>query len=208
MKSIGADMRILSKASLGSIAVSMGALALSACGGHGEDAYLMPIDALVAKVSGSEKSYQLPRLGLRDMEQSRYRLRAMSYAGGEIRVQFNTADSGALSKHCSIKIEEIDDEWTRATPSCRHNGDNRSKVSARMSEVHVEAFLDAVLYDREINGERLQTKLGAEVIASMGDIQDGVQEQIAEAREAERRAAGRGTGWGNPPSSSGGNDGW
>ncbi len=173
-KGIGADMRVLSKTSLGSVAVSMGALLLSACGGHGPNTYLMPKDAVMEKLTGASKHFTQTLSGRTDV-------RAVSWRGDRLMV--NLTSSGGLTKMCTATVEAIDEEWTRVTPACgdENASDVGDAMEAQINRMKVDEFVIAVLYDRPMNEEAIANRTSAVVVGSIGDIQRETHKSMREA---------------------------
>lgn len=191
-------MRVLTKGSIKALAIGIGAMMVSACGGHGPNTYLMPKEAVMEKLANASKHYT-QRMG------GRFDIRSGSWSGDRLSV--TVTGSGGVSKRCEAIIEAIDEEWTRVTPKCGDENaeDVTDSIEAQINRMKVDEFVIAVLYDKPIDTHSINKRTSAVVIGEMGNIQDQAREEMLEAAEASERMS-RGassSGWGSSSDNSG-----
>ena len=173
----------------GAIALAIGAASLTAaCGGHGPNSYLMPKDAVVAKLTNAEREFEY-------IGGQKRTIRATSVRGDTIRVSLSSAGSGMRSAQCEAIVEAINDDWTRVTPSCKDEDDAFEETLAQVNEMQVDEFVIAVLYNKPIDESMVLKRTSAVAIDNMDEMQN---EARATAREASKRDYGSSTsGWGS-----------
>lgn len=155
-------------------ALGLGAatLSLAACGGHGPNSYLMAKDPIKAKLTGAEKTFKSPA-------NIPFTVKATSWQGDKLNVSI-TGPSGSPTR-CQAVVEAIDEEWTRVSPDCAKED---GKTERMISEMQVDEFVIAVLYDEPMNNTKIANRTSAIVIETMGDIQKRVAADLEEASKA------------------------
>ena len=143
-------------------------LALAACGGHGPNSYLMPKDALVAKLIGAEREFTVGGSDKRT-------IRSISRNGDNINVRVSY---GTSSRSCKVRVEAIDEKWTRATPECTTSGGATERFEAELDQMQVDEFVLAVLYDREIDSSMVLKRTSAVMIDNLGDVTEEVANEM------------------------------
>ncbi len=175
------------------MAIAVGAMLTSACGGHGPNSYLMSKDAVVAKLTGAKKEFSYGG-------SSTQSITAVSKNGDTIKVRISSNGGGMAPPLCEARVEAIDEEWTRVTPSCP---DAETAIGDTVSEIyekHVDEFVIAVLHNREIDSAMIRKRMGAVAIDNMGDMR---REALTTAREMEKASNGSADGWQSGDSSGG-----
>lgn len=146
-------------------------LALAACGGHGPNSYLMPKDALLAKLTGAEREYSL---GGRDKRT----IRSTSRNGDTINVRLTYAAGSMGTANCKVRVEAIDEKWTRATPECPTSSSATERTQHEIDQMQVDEFVLAVLYDREVDSSMVLKRTSAVVLDNFGDVTKEVGDEM------------------------------
>ncbi len=176
------------------IAIGVGAMLTSACGGHGANSYMMPKDAVVAKLTGAKKEFSYGG-------SSTQSITSVSKSGDTIKVRISSNGGGMTPPVCEARVEAIDEDWTRVTPSCPEAETAIGDTVSEIYEKHVDEFVIAVLYNREIDSAMIRKRMGAVAIDNMGEMR---REVAATAREMEAANTGsRDAGWQSDNSGSG-----
>lgn len=147
-------------------------LSLAACGGHGPNSYLMAKEPIKAKLTGAEKTFN-------SAMNIPFDVKATSWQGDKLNVSI-TGPSGAPTR-CQAVVEAIDEDWTRVSPDCSKED---GKTERMISEMQVDEFVIAVLYDEPMNDTKIANRSSAIVIETMGDIQKRVAADLNEAAKA------------------------
>ncbi len=156
-------MRAVSKKVSSIALVLAGASVTVACGGHGPNSYLMPKDAVVAKLANAEKQFQY---GSGDMRA----IRATSRSGDIIKVRLPSVNGTGSTRLCEAQVEAIDEEWTRVTPVCSKTDDALENTMSEILEMQVDEFVIAVLYDKPIDSAMVAKRTSAVAIDNIGEI--------------------------------------
>lgn len=163
-----------------------------ACGGHGPNSYLMPKDAVVAKLSAAERTFSYGGSDSRKIE-------ATGVNGDTVRLRL-TANGGDMpTTICEARVEAIDEEWTRVTPVCEESDSAVENTVMEILEMHVDEFVIAVLYDREIDESMVLKRTSAVAIDNIGEIGREARE-LSEEMEREggnRQYSQDGSDWGD-----------
>jgi len=171
------------------IALATGAAALTAaCGGHGPNSYLMPKEAVAAKLAQGEKTYPNGSTGQRV-------IRSTSRSGDVIKVRLSVTQDYGTDINCEMHVEAIDEDWTRVTPKCDEGRSAIETTVLEMMEKEVDEFVIAVLHDRPIDHEKIALRRGAVAIDNMGEMRREALEADQAMREAQ--ADNSGNSWGN-----------
>ena len=164
-------MRRFSKLLAGA-ALGVATLSLAACGGHGPNSYLMAKDPIKTKLTGAEKTFKSPA-------NIPFTVKATSWQGDKLNVSI-TGPSGSPTR-CQAVVEAINEEWTRVSPECTKED---GKTERMISEMQVDEFVIAVLYNEPMNDSKIANRTSAIVIETMGDIQKRVAADLEEAAKA------------------------
>lgn len=160
--------------SLATFSLCVGTLALGACGGHGPNTYLMPKEAVAAKLDGASREYAFGGKDKRTIS-------AVRRSGDtiKVRVKYNTGSLG--TSMCEAQVEAIDEDWTRVTPVCPKSSDAAENLQAEINEMQVDEFVLAVLYDREVDSSMVLKRTSAVAIDNIGKIANQtIEEDLAE----------------------------
>ena len=187
-------MRRFSKA-LAATGLAVGALALGACGGHGPNSYLMPKDAVKAKLTGKAKEYRVLNADPRSIV-------ATSWNGDSLNVTLS--GKGVKPTRCKATVEAIDEKWTRVSPSCPEGKTAIEKTESEIARMQVDEFIIAVLYDKPVDESMVAKRISAIALDNMGDMQKQMVDEIDAAAAASSSAyadaewnANSGSDWGN-----------
>lgn len=151
------------------------AIMLTACGGHGPNSYLMPKDAVMAKLTGASKEYQI--IGNMDRKVS-----AISWSGDKLNV--NVSGEGSKVHRCKAIVEAIDEEWTRVTPECPEGKNAFEQTESEIARMQVDEFVIAVLYNKAVDASMVNKRISAIAIDNMDDMQKEVGQEMAAASES------------------------
>ena len=178
-------------------AFAIGAAAMtSACGGHGPNTYLMPKDAVIAKLTGAEREFDY-------IGSQKRTIRSVAVNGDAVRVRLTSNSGGMKPANCSAFVEAIDDEWTRVTPDCTDRVSAMDETVAQINEMQIDEFVIAVLYDKPIDADMVLRRTSAVAI-------DNLDEMSREARASADAAtydsySGSSGDWGSESGSDWGN---
>ena len=153
------------------LSIAGATLALAACGGHGPNSYLMPKDALLAKLTGAEREYSL---GGRDKRT----IRATSRSGDTINVRLTYSAGSLGTANCKVRVEAIDEKWTRATPECPTSSSATERTQHEIDQMQIDEFVLAVLYDRDVDTSMVLKRTSAVVIDNFGDVTKEVGDEM------------------------------
>ena len=137
--------------------------ALTACGGHGPNSYLMEKDAVVAKLTGAEREFSF---GGKDKRV----IRATSRNGDTVKVRVTYTTGPLGSAMCEAQVEAIDEEWTRVTPVCPKTDSAADNMQAEINEMQVDEWVLAVLYNREVDSAMVLKRTSAVAIDNIGEL--------------------------------------
>ena len=166
-----------------STALVLGAASLTAaCGGHGPNSYLMPKDAVVEKLSSAQKTY-------RTIGGNSRTIKATSTRNDTIKVRLAMDNGNGSPQICEAIVEAIDEEWTRVTPSCKDRGNAMGDAISEMYEKEVDEWVIAVLYDTEIDGQKVAQRSAAVAIDNMPEMQREALDADREFREQQARGS-------------------
>jgi len=194
-------MRVHTKSAAAMTLTAMATMT-AACGGHGANSYLMPKDAVVTKLTGAQKEFSYGG-------NSTQSITSVSKSGDTIRVRISSNGGGMTPPLCEARVEAIDEEWTRVTPSCTAGETAIDQTIGEIYEKHVDEFVIAVLHNREIDSEMIRKRMGAVAIDNMGEMRREVaslaEEEFAKSderaasaqRDAQWRSDDADGGWGN-----------
>ena len=190
-------MRIITKRT-GAAAIIIATASMTAgCGGHGPNSYLMPKDAVVAKLEGAEREFLFA-------DRDERTVRAIRRSGDTLKVQINYANSSVSSQTCEARVEAIDEEWSRVTPVCPEGENATDNLQSELNEMQIDEFVIAVLYDKPIDASMVFKRTSAVAIDNIGDITKEIHEEVqASENQTARAAAGwdsgdaSGSDWGN-----------
>lgn len=163
------------------IAAATAAL-LTGCGGHGPNTYLMPKDAVVAKLTGAEREYSF--FGGKDKRI----VTATSTQGDVVKVRVNHTTGARGIKTCEAQVEAINEEWTRVTPVCPKGSNAEAQTNAELVEMEIDEFVIAVLYDREVDSDMVFKRTSAVIIDNVGELTAEAEREAKEAQAAYREA--------------------
>lgn len=179
----------------GGLAIAAATLSLAACGGHGPNSYLMPKDAVVAKLDGAEREFTFAGSDKRT-------IRATGRSGDtiKVRVTYNTGSLG--SRLCEAQIEAIDEEWTRVTPVCPKSDSATENMQAEIDQMQVDEWVLAVLYNREVDSAMVFKRTSAVAIDNIGEISKEAAAELENGPTVTAYAddgwdSGDGSDWGN-----------
>ena len=169
-------------------------LSLSACGRHGPNSYLMPKEAVAAKLTGAEREFDF--IG----GQTR-KITSIARNGDTIRVLLSSSQGGMDSAYCSAIVEAINDDWTRVTPDCTDKNSAIDETIAQINEMQIDEFVIAVLYDKPVDASMVAKRTSAVAIDNIGAMQRQVDDEISQATDAYASDGwangGGGSDWGN-----------
>lgn len=184
-------MNILTKRSA-AIALAIGGAALTAaCGGHGPNSYLMPKDAVMAKLTDAEREFSLTGNDSRSIE-------AQRWEGDTLVVRFTQA--GSRSVGCFAHVEAINDDWTRVNPDCGEGSNAKDTAEREIARMQVDEWVIAVLHDKPMDEAMIRKRTLAVAIDHVGEGMREEAEQRRQNRARDRAAAAAvasGTDWGS-----------
>ncbi|WP_299193038.1 hypothetical protein [uncultured Erythrobacter sp.] len=152
-------------------ALLIGAASITtACGGHGPNSYLMPKDAVIAKLADAEREFDY-------IGSQKRTIRSIAVNGDKVRVRLTSSTNGMKPANCNALVEAIDDEWTRVTPDCTDRSGAIDETVAQINEMQIDEFVIAVLYDRPVDADMVLRRTSAVAI-------DNLDEMSREARAA------------------------
>ncbi len=190
-------MRIITK-KVAATAIIMATASMTAgCGGHGPDSYLMPKDAVVAKLEGAEREFLFA-------DRDERTVRVIRRSGDTLKVQVNYANNSVASQTCEARVEAIDEEWSRVTPVCPEGENATDNLQSELNEMQVDEFVIAVLYNKPIDASMVFKRTSAVAIDNIGDITKEIHEEVQASENGTTRPAagwagddGSGSDWGS-----------
>jgi hypothetical protein len=164
-------LRRVSNLAAGAALASM-TLFLAACGGHGPNTYLMPKDAVMAKLTGATREFQT--IGEMDRKVS-----AISWNGDKLNV--TVSGTGMKPTSCRAIVEAIDAKWTRVTPECPKGMNAFDQTEREIARMQVDEFVIAVLYNRAVDADMVNKRIGAIAIDNIDEMHQEIGDEMTAA---------------------------
>ncbi len=169
-------MTFYSKKTAASAMIAAAGAMLAGCGGQGPNTYLMPKNAVKAKLTGAEREYSYIGGQHRDVS-------AISWNGDTLRVRVGGANMRSMT--CSAVVEAVDEDWTRVIPDCPNGRNAEQQVESEIAAMQVDEFVIAVLYDKPVDESMVAKRTSAVVIDNIDEITREVHEEVEAAANAQ-----------------------
>lgn len=152
--------------------LTIATLTLASCGGHGPNSYLMPADAVKAKLTGASKEYRVLNADPRTIV-------ATSWNGNALNVTLS--GKGVTTTRCKAIIEAIDEKWTRVSPQCPEGKTAIERTESEIARMQVDEWIIAVLYDKPVDESMVGKRISAIALDNLGDMQKQMVDEIDKA---------------------------